>query len=114
LRGAALYITLVEHGATVILEMAILNVIPGQENAFEAAFEQARKIIAQTTGFLGLTLDRCVEVRSRYLLLVRWSRLDDHTVGFRSSPQYQQWKSLLHHFYQPFPDVEHYESVFDA
>jgi heme-degrading monooxygenase HmoA len=98
----------------VILEVAILDVIPGQEGAFEAAFDQARKIIASMTGFLGLQLERCVEVRSRYLLLVRWKTLEDHTIGFRGSPQYQEWKSLLHQFYDPFPSVEHYEAVFDA
>jgi heme-degrading monooxygenase HmoA len=92
----------------VILEVAILNVIPGQESAFEAAFDEARKIIATMTGFLGLQLERCVEVRSRYLLLVRWKTLEDHTIGFRGSPQYQEWKSLLHRFYDPFPTVEHY------
>ena len=97
-----------------ILEVAILNVIPGQESAFEAAFDEARKIIASMTGFLGLQLERCVEVRSRYLLLVQWKTLEDHTTGFRGSPQYQEWKSLLHRFYDPFPTVEHYEAVFDA
>lgn len=97
-----------------ILEVAILNVIPGRESAFEAAFDQARKIIASMTGFLGLELQRCVEVRSRYLLLVRWKTLEDHTVGFRGSPQYQEWKSLLHHFYDPFPTVQHYEIVFET
>ena len=97
-----------------VLEVAILNVIPGQESAFEAAFDQARTIIGSMTGFLGLELERCLEVRTRYLLLVRWNTLEDHTVGFRGSPQYQEWKSLLHHFYDPFPSVEHYEAVFDA
>ena len=101
-------------GAAVILEVAILNVIPGQETAFEAAFDKARRIIASMGGFLGLQLKRCVEIRSRYLLLVQWQTLEDHTVGFRNSPQYQEWKTLLHHFYDPFPIVEHYEAVFDA
>jgi heme-degrading monooxygenase HmoA len=41
-------------------------------------------------------------------LLVWWNRLEDHTVGFRGSPEYQEWKRLLHHFYDPFPEVEHY------
>jgi len=98
----------------VILEVAILNVIPGQESAFEAAFDQGRTIIASMAGFLGLRLERCIEVRSRYLLLVRWETLEDHTIGFRGSPQYQAWKNLLHRFYDPFPSVEHYEAVLDA
>ncbi len=48
---------------------------------------------------------------STYLLLVQWHRLEDHTEGFRGSPDYQQWSRLLHHFYDPFPTVEHYERV---
>jgi heme-degrading monooxygenase HmoA len=94
-----------------ILESASLNVRSGQEQAFEAAFGEARRIIAAMPGFVSLELHRCMETRNRYLLLVRWISLEHHTVGFRSSAQYQQWKSLLHHFYDPFPNVEHYEQV---
>jgi len=94
-----------------ILESAVLNVKPGQEGDFEAAFAEAKDIIASMRGFNGLELQRCVENRSRYLLLVRWATLEDHTVGFRGSPEYQRWKALLHHFYDPFPTVEHYEGV---
>ncbi|MGH6933009.1 MAG: antibiotic biosynthesis monooxygenase family protein [Dongiaceae bacterium] len=50
----------------------------------------------------------------RYVLLVRWRRLEDHTEGFRQSPRYQDWRALLHHFYDPFPTVEHYEWVADC
>jgi heme-degrading monooxygenase HmoA len=95
----------------VILESAHLDVRPGQEDRFEAAFREAMHIIASMPGFVSLELQRCLEVRSRYLLLVRWHTLEDHTVGFRTSSQYQQWKALLHHFYDPFPTVEHYERV---
>ncbi|HTE39700.1 MAG TPA: antibiotic biosynthesis monooxygenase [Steroidobacteraceae bacterium] len=92
-----------------ILESAQLDVKPGQESAFEAAFEEAKSIIASMPGFVSLELQRCIETRHRYLLLVRWRTLGDHTVGFRTSPQYQRWKALLHHYYDPFPTVEHYE-----
>jgi heme-degrading monooxygenase HmoA len=94
-----------------ILEHAPLDVKAGQEPAFEAAFAEARKIISSMPGFLSLRLERCIERRSRYLLLVEWKTLEDHTVGFRQSADYQRWKALLHHFYDPFPTVEHYESV---
>jgi heme-degrading monooxygenase HmoA len=94
-----------------ILEHAPLDVKPGQEAAFEAAFAQARKIISSTPGFLSLRLERCIERRNRYLLLVEWQTLEDHTVGFRQSADYQKWRALLHHFYDPFPTVEHYEAV---
>jgi heme-degrading monooxygenase HmoA len=98
----------------VILESAVLNVRPGQESAFEAAFGEARSIIASTPGFIALELQRCIETPSRYLLLVRWVTLEHHTVGFRTSAEYQRWKALLHHFYDPFPTVEHYEKVYAA
>jgi heme-degrading monooxygenase HmoA len=97
-----------------VLEHALLSVKPGEEDDFEAAFMQAKTIIADTPGFGHLTLSRCVEQASTYLLLVEWDRLEDHTVGFRGSAQYQQWRSLLHHFYEPFPTVEHYEHVLSA
>ena len=94
-----------------ILEVAILDVKPGQTAAFEAAFAQASPIIARMTGYCGHELQHCLEQPNRYLLLVKWDRLEDHTVGFRQSADYQEWKRLLHHFYDPFPVVEHYSTV---
>jgi len=95
-----------------VLELAILDVIRGKEDEFERAFTEAKGIIASMPGFLSLELQRCLEARNRYLLLVRWSTLEDHTVGFRQSGErYERWRALLHHFYDPFPIVEHYEAV---
>jgi heme-degrading monooxygenase HmoA len=51
-----------------------------------------------------------MEAENKYLLIVRWQTLQDHTEGFRNSNEYQEWKKLLHHFYDPFPTVEHYMS----
>lgn len=96
------------------LEHALLPVRPGREADFEATFAQAKSIISAMPGFGGLTLSRCVERPSTYLLLVEWERLEDHTEGFRGSAQYQEWRTLLHDFYEPFPNVEHYEQVLDA
>jgi heme-degrading monooxygenase HmoA len=98
----------------VILEHALLTVRPGQQTAFEEAFAQAKGIIAGMPGFGGLTLSRCIERDDGYLLLVHWARLDDHTEGFRGSPEYQEWRELLHSFYDPFPVVEHYTTVLTA
>lgn len=95
-----------------ILEVAILTVIPDLAEDFEAAFATASKIIAASSGYQGHELQRCLETPNQYLLLVRWERLEDHTVGFRQSPPYQEWKRLLHHFYDPFPTVEHYVQVY--
>jgi len=98
----------------VVLEVAILDVRPGEGRAFEAAFGEAQQIISSMPGYLSHELQHCVEAESRYLLLVRWSHLEAHTEGFRRSPEYQRWKALLHHFYDPFPVVEHYEPVFSG
>lgn len=94
-----------------ILEHAPLEVIAGQEAAFETAFNEAVEIISAMNGFRWLRLERCVEQRNKYLLLVGWDRLEDHTEGFRGSRDYERWRALLHHFYEPFPTVEHYEQV---
>ena len=91
-----------------ILEVAILNVKSGQGAAFEAAMAAARPLIAASEGFEGLELWPRLEAPNRYLLLVRWARLENHTEGFRGSERYQDWKAALHHFYEPFPTVEHY------
>jgi heme-degrading monooxygenase HmoA len=92
-----------------ILEVAILDVIPGQERDFEKAFAKASGIIAGMAGYLSHQLQHCLEKQNRYILLVNWETLEAHTIGFRGSEQYQEWKRLLHHFYDPFPTVEHYE-----
>jgi heme-degrading monooxygenase HmoA len=94
-----------------ILEVAILNVIPGREDAFLKAFSQAQAIIAGMAGYLSHQLKRCLEDSSKFILLVEWEKLTDHTEGFRQSSEYQEWKNLLHHFYNPFPTVEHYEDI---
>ena len=95
-----------------ITEHALLPVTPGREQDFEVAFGRARGIISSVPGFRSLRLSRSMESPSTYLLLVQWDRLEDHTVGFRESAQYQEWKQLLHRFYQPFPVVEHFQEVF--
>ena len=95
-----------------LLEVAILQVKVGGTAAFEAAFAQAQTIIAKMPGYVSHELQKCLEVPDQYILLVRWQTLEDHTIGFRQSAEYQQWKALLHHFYDPFPTVEHYERIF--
>ena len=97
-----------------ILESAILNLKAGQAAAFEAAFATASPLIASMPGYVRHELQRCLETPDRYLLLVWWETLEAHTVGFRSSAEYQQWRALLHHFYDPFPTVEHFVKAFPA
>jgi heme-degrading monooxygenase HmoA len=98
----------------VITEHALLPVIPGQEDAFIETMERAKAIIAASPGFVSLRVERCIERPSCFLLLVQWETLEAHTEGFRGSSAYQEWRSLLHHFYDPFPVVEHFEVVTTA
>lgn len=91
-----------------VLEVAVLDVRPGEAEAFREAFAKAESIIASAAGFEGLELRRCVESDHRFLLLVWWDSVESHEVGFRGSPGYQEWTALLHHFYDPFPVVQHY------
>ena len=97
-----------------ILEIATLDVKPGQRDAFQAAFREASGIIAGMKGYMAHQLQECLENQNRFVLLVWWQTLEDHTVGFRGSTEYQRWRALLHHFYEPAPTVEHYESLFDV
>jgi len=94
-----------------ILEVAILDVLPHLQAEFEGAFEEAEPIITSMKGYISHELQRCIERDARYILLVHWERLEDHTEGFRNSAAYQDWKALLHHFYDPFPTVEHYRRL---
>nr|WP_277610917.1 antibiotic biosynthesis monooxygenase [Microbulbifer celer] len=88
-----------------------MDVKPGLTQEFEAAFAKAQKIISSMSGYISHQLQKCLEKENRYILLVNWGKLEDHTEGFRKSPEYQEWKALLHHFYDPFPEVEHYTAV---
>ena len=97
-----------------ITEHALLEVVPGREEEFVAAMERATALIAASPGFVSLRVERGVERPSCFLLLVEWERLEDHTEGFRHSEAYQSWRQALHHFYDPFPVVEHFSPVVRA
>lgn len=92
-----------------ILEVAILNIKNGYANQFEIAFEKAQKIISSMQGYISHELKKCVEEENKYILFVNWETIEDHEIGFRKSLEYQEWKELLHHFYDPFPTVQHYK-----
>ena len=97
-----------------VIEHALLPVDPARAAEFEKAFERARSIIAATPGFRRLSLSRGIEQPGFYLLLVEWESVEAHTEGFRGSPGYQEWRALLHHFYDPFPTVEHFQPVLES
>ena len=94
-----------------ILEVAILNVISRETENFENAFTKAQNIISSMKGYISHDLQKCIENENQYILLVNWETLEDHEIGFRQSEEYQEWKKLLHHFYNPFPTVQHYQSI---
>ena len=94
-----------------VLERAQFRITPGREDEFEQAFEQAQRVLAASRGFRGATLSRGVESPSTYLLLVEWATLEDHTVGFRESPAFGEWRGLIGHLFDGPPDVEHFRQV---
>jgi heme-degrading monooxygenase HmoA len=91
-----------------ILEHALLQVRSGQESAFEAAMAQARPLIAASPGFVRMEVRPAAERAGLYLLLVNWTTIAHHRDGFRTSDRYQQWRDLLHHFYDPMPEVAYF------
>ena len=94
-----------------VLEHALLPVASDRAAAFEAAFTQARPLIESSPGCRGVSLTRCVDRPDTYLLLVGWDTVESHTEGFRGSPAFEEWRALLHHFYEPTPVVEHFTPV---
>ena len=95
-----------------ITEIALLKIRPGQAEAFEEAFANAQPIIESMNGYIQHELQQCIEEVDKYMLVVRWETVEDHIIGFRQSEGYKEWKKLLHHFYDPFPVVEHYKRIF--
>lgn len=94
-----------------VVEAAILEIRQGLESQFPGRFGEAAGILESMPGYLSHELHRCMEDPGRFLLLVRWRCLEDHTEGFRGSLQYHRWKELLHPYYDPFPRVDHYECI---
>ena len=94
-----------------ITEIALLYIKEQESGLFETAFAKAQSIISSMKGYIAHELQKCIEEENKYLLIVRWQTLEDHTEGFRKSAAYNEWKKLLHHFYDPFPVVEHYYNI---
>ncbi|HSO44902.1 MAG TPA: antibiotic biosynthesis monooxygenase [Rhodoferax sp.] len=95
-----------------ILELADFSIQPGQNAAFEEAIQRGLKtVIAQATGFEGFKVNRCSENPQRYILQIFWTTLEDHTVGFRGSPAFAEWRAIVGPFFASPPVVEHFELV---
>ena len=97
-----------------ILEVANLYVKDNVQYRFEKDFVIASKFISSIDGYIKHSLSKCIEVQNKYILLVEWDNLESHTEGFRNSTQYLEWKKLLHHYYEPFPIVEHFEPIYQS
>lgn len=95
-----------------ILEIADLRIQPGQQAAFEAAIARGLDtVIRQSHGFQGAKVNRGIESPERYVLQIFWATLEDHTVGFRESPLFAEWRAIVGPFFTAPPVVEHFELV---
>ena len=92
-----------------ILEIASIEVIPGKEADYLAAFDQAKDILTTKKGYISHELQRGIEEPNRFLVMIKWQTLEDHTVGFRESPDFLKWRALIGPFFNSPPDVKHYE-----
>ena len=97
-----------------IIEFALLTIRPGSELEFEAVFPEAIKAIGGSAGYLSHELRRSMETSNRYALIVQWQTLEDHTVKFRGSPAFAQWRAKIGPYFDAAPVVEHFRSVGDA
>lgn len=93
-----------------ILEVADIRITPGQQAAFAEAIQRGLEtVISRATGYLGHQVQHGIESPERYLLMIRWATLENHTVDFRQSPAFTEWRSIVGPFFAQPPQVEHYE-----
>lgn len=95
-----------------ILELADIRIQPGQQAAFDKAIQHGvETVIAQAKGFQGYKINRGIESPERYLLQIFWATLENHTVDFRESPAFAEWRAIVGPFFAQPPVVEHFELV---
>jgi heme-degrading monooxygenase HmoA len=94
-----------------ILELAIIEIKEGTNTAFEKNLDQAQHVLSQAQGYIGHDFKKCIEHNNRYILLIKWTTLAAHTEGFRGSELFKEWRSLIGHFFENPPLVEHYEQL---
>ena len=98
-----------------ILEIADIRIAPGQQAAFDAAIQHGVATVAsQAKGFRGFKVNKGVESPERYLLMIYWETLEDHTVGFREGPLFPQWRAIVSPFFAAPPVVEHFELLAES
>jgi len=93
----------------VILEIADIRIHPGQQSAFDEAIQQGlAKVISQAKGFRGFKVNKGVEDTERYILMIYWETLENHTVDFREGPLFPQWRAIVGSFFAVPPVVQHF------
>jgi heme-degrading monooxygenase HmoA len=93
-----------------ILELADIRILPGRQSDFDEAIQLGlTTILARAKGFRGWKVNKGIESPDRYLLMVFWETLEDHTIGFRQSPLFQQWRAIVGPYFAAPPVVEHFE-----
>jgi heme-degrading monooxygenase HmoA len=96
---------------TMVLEIAQIDVKPGMENEFEAGVREAAPLFRRAKGCKGMELQRSVERPTRYRLFVTWETVESHTVDFRGSADFQEWRKLVGRCFAQPPEVEHTNQV---
>jgi heme-degrading monooxygenase HmoA len=94
-----------------ILELATIDIKPNTNTEFEAALSKAQHVISQSKGYLGHQFKKCIEKENRYILLIQWETLEDHTIGFRESPLFIEWRALIGLFFESSPQVQHFSDL---
>ena len=95
------------------LELATIDIKPGSNQEFEKNLEKAQSVISQSKGYIGHQFQKCIEQDNRYVLLIRWQTLEDHTKSFRESELFKEWRALIVPFFESPPFVQHYELKFE-
>lgn len=94
-----------------ILELATIDIKQGTNAEFEQSLEKAQAVISQSKGYLGHQFKKCIEQENRYVLLIRWESLEAHTIGFRESELFKEWRALIGPFFENPPVVQHYADL---
>ena len=99
-----------------ILEVADIRIAPGKQTEFNAAIRRGVEtvIAVKAKGFIGYRVEHCVESPERYLLLIEWQTLENHTVDFRGSPAFAEWRGIVGPFFAEPPKVEHFERIAES
>jgi heme-degrading monooxygenase HmoA len=96
-----------------ILEIATIDIKKGTNDEFEQNLEKAQSVISKSKGYISHQFQKCIEQDNRYVLLIRWQTLEDHTKGFRESELFKEWRALIGLFFEAPPMVQHYEMKYE-